>query len=305
MQSNWKLGLGFSLLTAVMWGLLPIALKSVLAQMDILTITWYRFSGSALIALIWYGHRSAPALKRLLLGQQRLFGLLAVLGLLGNYLLYLTGLNHITPSAAQIVIQLAPLLLLLGGVAIFKEHFSTPQWLGVGGFTLGMILFFHLRLNNLVSTDGDYLLGILLIICAAICWATYSLAQKQLLASERTDDILLLIYLSGTLCFLPFAQPAQITQLDGPGMALLAFVSLNTIIAYGSFGYAMTHWEVSRVSAAITVAPLFTLLFGQLLGLWRPEHIDTEPLDWLSWSGALMVVTGSIVTALAKSPRPA
>ncbi|MBK6512284.1 MAG: hypothetical protein IPG06_24455 [Haliea sp.] len=42
--------------------------------------------------------------------------MVAVLGLLANYLLYIVGLNHITPSASQILIQLAPLLFLIGSV---------------------------------------------------------------------------------------------------------------------------------------------------------------------------------------------
>jgi hypothetical protein len=73
-----------------------------------------------------------------------------------------------------------------------------------------------------------------------------------------------LIYIAGTLCFLPASSPNQIQQLDGLGLILLAFASLNTIIAYGSFGIAMTHWEASRASAVITIAPL--LLQEQVLG---------------------------------------
>lgn len=303
MNNHWKLGLGFSLITAIMWGLLPLVLKSVLVQMDPLTINWYRFSGSALIALMWYGHRSGPALKRLLSGRLWPFTLITIAGLLGNYQLYIAGLAHITPSAAQIMIQLAPLLLLLGSVVIFKERFAVKQWLGVAGFSIGMLLFFHLRLRNVVSTDDSYLWGIALITGAAICWTTYGLAQKQLLSNESSNDILLLIYLAGTICFLPFAHPASITALDPTGLALLVFVSLNTVVAYGSFGYAMTYWQVSRVSAIITITPLLTLLFSQILELWQPDYINTEPLDWLSWCGALMVVAGSFATALAKSSR--
>jgi drug/metabolite transporter (DMT)-like permease len=40
---RWKLGLSFALLTAVMWGVLPIALKALLDRIDPYTLTWYRF----------------------------------------------------------------------------------------------------------------------------------------------------------------------------------------------------------------------------------------------------------------------
>ena len=124
MPTNWRLGLGFSLITALMWGGLPISLKAIVGDMDSATITWYRFSLSAFIALLWYGHRSGPALKRLLSRPLWPMTLLAVSGLLLNYLLYLVGLDHTTAAAAQILIQLAPLLLLLGSVFLFKENIS-------------------------------------------------------------------------------------------------------------------------------------------------------------------------------------
>ena len=124
MTTNWKLGLAFSLVTVAMWGLLPLALKVILEVMDPLTNTWYRFFISAIIALLWYGHRRGAELKNLLVSKSLPLTALAVAGLLSNYLLYIWGLDHINPGAAQILIQLGPLLLLIGSVVIFKEEFS-------------------------------------------------------------------------------------------------------------------------------------------------------------------------------------
>ena len=261
MSTNWKLGLSFSLVTAIMWGGLPIALKVVLGDMDSITVTWYRFSVSAVIALLWYGHRSGDAIKRLLSPPLWPLTLLAVVCLLANYILYLMGLDHTTAEAAQILIQVAPLLLLVGSVWLFKESFSAPQWLGVAGFILGLLLFFHHRLRTLASLDESYLLGLLFVLLAAVTWAGYGLAQKQLLKQVSANELLLLLYVAGSLCFWPAASPGQIQQLDGFGLIMLAFAGLNTIIAYSSLGFAMTHWEASRVSAVITVAPLLTLFF--------------------------------------------
>ena len=219
MSTNWRLGFGFSLLTAVMWGGLPIALKVVLGEMDSITITWYRFSVSAVIAILWYGHRSADGARRLLSRPLWPLTLLALTGLLLNYIFYLVGLDLTTAEAAQVLIQLAPLMLLLGSVLLFKEPFSSLQWLGVLGFTVGLLLFFHHRLRVLASLDDSYLLGLLLILLAGVTWAGFGLAQKQLLKHVRASDLLLLVYIAGTLCFLPAATPGQITLLDGVRLA--------------------------------------------------------------------------------------
>lgn len=298
--TSWKLGLGFSLITAFMWGLLPLALKVVLEAMDPVTISWYRFSVSAVIALLWYGRKRGTALKGLLLGRHWPLSLAVALGLIGNYVLYIWGLDLINPGAAQILIQLAPLLLLGGSVVLFKERFSALRWLGVAGLCLGLLLFFHQRLNSVILTSDTYLSGIALIIAAAVVWSIYGLAQKKLLLDYHAKDILLLVCLSGTVLLWPLSEPHQIRGLSATELTLLAFCGLNTIIAYGSFGLAMSHWQSSRVSAVITIAPLLTLLFTFGLNQFAQQHIPAEPMDWLSGLGALMVAVGAAVAALAK-----
>jgi drug/metabolite transporter (DMT)-like permease len=298
--TNWKRGLGFTLITVTMWGLLPLALKAILDVMDPITISWYRFSISAVIALLWYGHKRGPALRDLLFTRHWSLSLTAVLGLVGNYLLYIWGLDYLNPGATQILIQLAPLILLIGSIVIFKEHFSALQWLGVVSLCAGMLLFFHQRLNNIVLTSDLYLAGVVLIIAAAVAWAIYGLAQKQLLTEHHTKDILFLICLSGTVLLSPLAEPQQILAMTTTELALLAFCGLNTIIAYGSFGLAMSYWQSSRVSAVLPIAPLLTLLFTFGLNHWQLADIPAEPMDWLSSLGALLAVGGAAVAALPK-----
>ena len=43
---NWKLGFLLAMTTALMWGLLPIAMKVLLKSMDPFTLTWYRFAAA-------------------------------------------------------------------------------------------------------------------------------------------------------------------------------------------------------------------------------------------------------------------
>lgn len=300
MNTNWKLGLGFTLVTVTMWGLLPIALKAVLTVMDPVTISWYRFSLSALIALLWYGWQRGAQLRALLCGRHWPLSLAAIAGLLSNYLLYIWGLDLITPGAAQILIQLAPLLLLVSSVRLFREPFSALQWLGVLVLSIGMLLFFHLRLTRMVPTSDDYWRGIALILAAAVTWCAYGLAQKQLLVAHHAQDILFLLCLAGTLAFWPLAEPRQILALDATQLGLLVFCGINTIVAYGCFGLALSYWQSSRVSAVLPLAPLLTLVFTAALAHAQLLDVPGEPMDWLSSFGALAVVAGAAVAALPR-----
>jgi drug/metabolite transporter (DMT)-like permease len=78
---------------------------------------------------------------------------------------------------------------------------------------------------------------------------------------------------------------------------LLVFCGFNTLIAYGAFAEAMVHVEASRVSATIALTPLLTVGIVQLIPI---PGITAEPLGVISLTGAVLVVCGSITTAVAK-----
>lgn len=294
---NWKLGFLLALSTAMLWGVLPIALKLLLDAMDAYTITWYRFLAAAIILGLFIARRGElPGLKQLGEYGWRLM-LIAVLGLTGNYLFYLLGLDFISPGAAQVVIQLAPMLLLLGGLLIFGERFARMQWLGFAMLLAGMALFFNHRLTQIFSGLGEYTIGIIFIVIASVTWAGYALAQKQLLGKLASEQIMLVIYVAGALIFFPAAEPVSILSLNAFGLALLVFATLNTLLAYGAFAEALDHWEASRVSAVLSITPLLTLLFMYLISTVT-TLVQAEPVNMLSIGGALMVAGGSMLTAL-------
>ena len=82
---------------------------------------------------------------------------LLVAGLLlrGNYGLYISGLERTTPEAAQVMIQVAPMLLLLAGIFLFKESFSLTQWFGFFAFGSGLVLFFNHHLGDICFVFGN------------------------------------------------------------------------------------------------------------------------------------------------------
>ena len=300
-QSNWRIGLPLALITVFMWALLPIALKGLLDTISATTATWYRFVGAALLAGTYYGWTRQLNLRQLFGRALLPFTLLAVIGLLTNYLTYASGLHFITPGAAQIVIQLAPMLLLISSVMWLGEHFSPRQWMGVLMVATGLPLFFNQRLPELVSgANAEYLLGLGLLVIAAIGWAVYGFFQKKILGSAKPQDLLVLIYIAGTLSFLPMADPLSVADLDWLGWLLLLFLTANTLIAYGAFTKALAVWEASRVSATLALVPLITLALGAAIGALWPGYIEVEPLNWISWLGAGIVVCGSLFAAIGK-----
>ncbi|MHC5832608.1 MAG: EamA family transporter, partial [Nostoc sp.] len=56
-SGHWRLGLALSLLTVLLWGILPIALTVTLEALDVYTVIWFRFLVSFLLLAIYLGIR--------------------------------------------------------------------------------------------------------------------------------------------------------------------------------------------------------------------------------------------------------
>lgn len=305
-RGNPRIGLLLALATVLLWGFLSIALKLLLVGgMDAFTITWYRLTASALLLGGFQARRGRlPSLRAL---GVRSWGLLAValLGLLGNYVLFAVALDYVPPATAQLVIQLAPILFLLGGLTIFREAFSRPQWIGLGVLVAGLLLFFNERLLALFRLSGTEAVGVAIVAVAAVVWAGYALAQKQLLMNLSSVNILLLIYVGATVLLLPLATPSQVATLGRFELGLLAFGIVNTLAAYGCFAEALEHWEASRVSAVISLTPLVTIFaVYAVLAVWPEADIGAR-LDALGMAGAILIVAGSMMTALGSRAQEA
>lgn len=299
------LGLALGLFTAWMWGTLPVALKILLPHVDVVTLTWFRFLAAGLLLL-------PLALPRALRGAAGLRGLplalliLTVAGLTGNHLAFRKGLEFISPATAQIVIQLAPVFMLLGGMLCFGERFRRRQWLGVALLLAGLALFFSPRRDDLLADVDRQGTGVVLIAAAALLWGFYMMGQKQLLLFMRSDAVLLLVYLAGAVLLTPAAAPSAVLALEGPMLALLLSTGVMAVLSYLGFAAALARVEASRVGMLIALTPLFVLANVRLLSKVRPGLLEPESVGAVSLCGAALVVLGSMLSVLgdARDERP-
>ena len=63
---------------------------------------------------------------------------------------------------------------------------------------------------------------------------------------------------------------------------------------------ALEHWEASRVSAIVSLAPIVTLVVGWVVSIIDPTLVAPEHLTILALVGAVLVVSGSVALALGK-----
>ena len=296
--NNWKIGLALSLLVVFFWSTLPVALHISLKVVDAWTLTWFRFCTAAVFTFLiimltgsWKGYLTLSF-------KNWLWLFIAGVMLIGNYVFFLLGLEKTTPGNAQVLIQLAPFLMIVGGVYFFKEPFVLKQKVGAAFLIVGLALFFKGQLSTILK--AEFKTGVIIMVFAAITWAIYALIQKKLHAVLTSQAILAMIYLLASVLLLPFSTPENLKGLNQQQWIAVAYSCFNTVGAYGAFSLALTYWQASRVGMVIAIVPVFSLFFINLMSKLLPDLVNPENISLIGLIGVLFIVSGSMIASVGK-----
>nr|WP_194716050.1 DMT family transporter [Erwinia persicina] len=293
------MGIALALVTAMSWGSLPIAMKVVLQVMDPFTVVFYRFSFAALgLGTILALKRQLPPRDFFRHPRWLVWIVVATAGLVGNFVLFGSSLQYLSPTASQVIAQLAPPGMMLASVFILKEKMRGSQVIGVAMLLCGLVMFFNTSLVEIFTRLTDYTWGVILGISAALVWVIYGVTQKILLRRLGSQQILFLLYTLCAVTLLPLAHLELIGQLDSWQLGCLIFCVLNTLVGYGALAEAYARWQAAQVSAIVTLTPLFTLLFSEFLSLGWPDFFAIPQLNTLGFVGAIVVVSGAMFSAI-------
>jgi drug/metabolite transporter (DMT)-like permease len=272
-------GFFMALVTALMWGVLPVVFTLLRGGPDPLAVTWIRFLFSALVvlAVLWRSKR-LPAL-RAWRPREWTWLLLAIAFLAGNFVLYLLGLGQITPEATAVLIQLAPFILMFGSVFVFGERFGRVEWCGTLLLFGGLLLFFNDRLGLLTSAVSGETLGIVYILLAAVSWGFYGLLQKALLRTMGSVQLTLMMYGGGAILLAPLSDVTSLWHMTAVQDWAVLFGCLNMVIGYGAFTEALGAWQGAKVSAVIALAPVLTMIFTPMAAWLWPQLFSPSALN--------------------------
>jgi drug/metabolite transporter (DMT)-like permease len=304
MSRERRVGLFMACACALLWGFLAIAMKVASQQVPTLTIVWFRFAFAfGALALLIGGRR--PERLRILVAPPAL-GVIAALALTGNYLGFMGGLALTTPSFAQVLIQVAPLLFAIAGVVYFKERLTRAQAVGALVAALGFSCFYLDQVASAVVPRETLREGIVLLLGAAFSWATYAVLMKLLVARGRApQDLNLLLYALPAVVLVPGVDFELLRGL-GPGMWLLMILlGANTLLAYGALGEALQRLPAYQVSLIITLNPLITLASMAALRAGEVSWVPADHVSWVGYGAALLVVIGIAQVLRRAAPRPA
>lgn len=289
-MSNHSKGLLMISITAVLWGILAIVLKYALQRFSATTIIWFRFVFSFVFLSGYYLiHR--PRFFEILI-RPPFLGVVAGMAMAGNYFGFTSGVALTSPSNAQILIQMSPLLVAVVGVVYFKERLQRLQKSGFGIAALGFLLFYWDQLHHLMISSQQYSRGNLWIVFAGITWTVFAVCQKLLVRDWTPQQTNLLIYLVAAMIFSPLTNFHEFQELEFADWLILIFLGANTLIAYGMLGEALKLLPANQVSAIIVLNPLITLVLVGVLSYWNLSWLASESTTLTGYAGALLLLAG-------------
>ncbi|MCG8306994.1 MAG: DMT family transporter [Cytophagales bacterium] len=291
-------GIAYAATAALFWGFLAILIKITLNDVSPVVVVWFRF-GIAFSLLSSYFLKKDRK-KFQILGKPPLILIIAALGLTINYIAFANGIDLTSPGNGQIFIQIGPILLAVIGVIIFKERLSKRQIFGFVVAGAGLIFFYRDQLQNLLGEEDVYIAGVLWLVLAAVAWTVFASLQKQLVKSFHAQQLNLVIFGLPMIILTPFVDFSAFANFTSGLWVLLAFLGINTMVAYGCLTEAFKYLEANKISVIITLNPIITFVAMSILGSMELNWIDAEVITVFGVSGAVLVITGAIMVILPK-----
>jgi len=284
--------------TALFWGFLAIFIKVSLNEVSPIIVVWFRFTVAFLFMLLYFSIKDRQKLS--VFRKPPILLILAAFSLTLNYLGFAKGINLTSPSNAQVFIQIGPISLAIIGIIFFKEKLSFRQFLGFLVAGTGLSLFYRDQLKNMLGGEDLYITGVFWVVFGAIAWTTYASLQKKLVQTYHAQQLNLVIFGLPAIILLPFMDFGGFQDYS-PGLwALLIFLGINTIVAYGCLAEAFKYMEANKISVIITLNPIITFIAMGILGAMQVSFIDPEIITIYGIIGAALVISGAILVVIPK-----
>jgi drug/metabolite transporter (DMT)-like permease len=260
-----------------------------------------RLGLSALVLLIGVA-LVKPGLLRVRPGEWKLLVGYGLFGVAGVQLLYFVAVSRIPVGIAILLEFTSPVLIALWVRFVRKTRLPRAMWLGIalamGGLTMVAQVWQGLRLD---------VLGLVAVLCAAMCSAVYFLLGEQGVATRHPLGMVTWGMIIGAVavCVVapPWTLPASI--LTGPAKfgpwhppvwsLLVALALLSTVLAYLAGITALKYVSAAVASVLALAEPVVaTAMAWAFLG---------ETLTWVQIVGAVVLLGGALTVQLNPPER--
>jgi len=276
---------------AIFWGGTFIAGRIVSREMDPYSAAFIRFliASVFLLAAIRIRQGYLPTLKK---KQIIPVVLLGMTGIFAYNILFFKGLHTVHAGRASLIIALNPIFISLSSSIFFKERLTIFRGAGILISFLGAaIVITYGNVGNIINmpiSSGDFF-----IFGCVVSWTAYSLIGKVVMTGLSP---LVSVGYSSTIGALALLIPATLNGVFSQ-MPVISLIEWSSLFYLGFFGTVLGFFwyydAISRIgpmkaSVFINFVPVSAILLAFLI-------LD-EPVTWSLISGALLVISGVLLT---------
>jgi len=257
------IGVTIILLASVMWAIEPILAKLSYQNSDFIQTSAIRAIFAALTALVYVGITNKANLK---VNKKQIPTLLyiAVVGTLFADFMYFFALTQVPVINAVIIGHLQPIfIILIGFLALKTDKLTKFDFIGIAFMIFSGILVTTKTLENLsmfkLGTTGD-----LLVLSAAIAWATTAVAMRKYLRGVNAGVVTFYRFLFASIFFVMYLSLTSTIGISNIYQILIGIaIGIGTILYYEG----LKRIKAAQVSGLELSAPFFaTILAFFVLG---------------------------------------
>lgn len=276
---------GLLALAGLVWGLQPLFVKFVVAELTPTTLTAVRYGLITLLLFVLAALRGNPLLPR-----RDCLASLVLMGLTGvafNNIAQFSGLQYSSVGNATLIASTTPASTALLAAIFLREKLLPIEWLGIGCSLLGtLFLVTHGSLDMLLSISFNR--GDLLFFACQQGWAIYSLVGVRVMARMSTLTATAWAGCFGVGWTVLYGLTAG--ELYLLPVSATCWLSLGYVTLLGGI-FAMLAWNVSLKVVGAGKAAIFLNLMP-LVGVSAGVLLLDEAFVWQQCFGAVGMLAG-------------
>ncbi len=224
--------------------------------MDIFTALFIRFGVSAVFMTVVLILRREPFPRGRILAQ--LIGMGAV-GYVGQSYLYLTSIQYASAGLIALLLYLYPMFVFILSAIFLREKVTAVKVVSLVLALSGAAL--------TVDPDGGQLMGVALIIAAALVYSVYIVVGANVMKHVSAFQSSAVIFMSAGAVYgmLTFANGVHLPQSSVGWLAMLGMIVFSTIIAITTFLAGLEIVGPTNAAMLSTLEPVVTVLLAAWL----------------------------------------
>jgi drug/metabolite transporter (DMT)-like permease len=253
------------LLVAMIWGGNFTAMKHLLDALRPVDIAVIRSVGAALFYGLFLLATGKPRIPM----APRDLHKMVLLGVLGVSVLSMGmtfGLTQLNPGLASLLVTSNPIFTAIISRILLGERLTQRKVAGICIAFAGFLLVLQFGATGGARLESGQIRSALILLCAPLAWAFYTVLSKPLLASYPPKYVASYTTMAGGAVFLPFlvldaSMRGRIGGLDAVDWVAVVYISLIAIVvAYLLWYWGLRTLTASQTSVYIYLVPVFGVL---------------------------------------------